>query len=201
MNSLLKFPFNVKYWKFLHRQNKFFVSQRKRIAWFCLLSFLTAAGLWRLSQETALISGIDWKDTGSATNSHVTLGKSLPPPWVALFINRGIFITRPKEFWGSSTGSCFPSPGGCLVHLENGNWHGFQSLSLPSVSLKCVALYTQLQSRGWVPGISRMLQEMDEGPTLSSQLKDSGLQHCAWPWVFHKLHWAEYCLMFVGPVY
>lgn len=33
------------------------------------------------------ISEIDWKDTGSATNSHVTLGKSLTPPWEALFIN------------------------------------------------------------------------------------------------------------------
>lgn len=116
--AFLKFPFNVKYWKFLHRQNKLYVSQRKRNAWFCLLSFLPAAGLWRLIQETALISGIDWKDTGSATNSHVTLGKSLPPHWVTLFENRGIFVTRPKEYWRSSTGSCFPSPGGALFTLR-----------------------------------------------------------------------------------
>lgn len=186
----------------------YYVSQRKRNAWFCLLSFLAAAGLWRLIQETALILGIDWKDTGSATNSHVTLGKSLPPHWVALFINHGIFVTRPKEFWGSSTGSCFPSPGGCLVYLENGNWygresvgleyhcHGFQFLNLPSVSIRCVALYTGLQSRGYQEFSECYRKWMKALPwVLSSKTAVSntvlGLG------CFISYTWAEYCLMFI----
>lgn len=56
-----------------------YVSPRKRNIWFCLISFSATAGLWRLIQKTALISGIDWRDTVSATNSHVTFGKSLIP--------------------------------------------------------------------------------------------------------------------------
>lgn len=108
----------------------------ERNVWFCLLSFWATARLWRLIQETALISGVDWKDTGSATSSHVTLGKSLTPHWVALFINYDTVVSRRREFWRSSTGRCLLLPTYRpvsllrvhLVHLEDGTWCTRESL-------------------------------------------------------------------------
>lgn len=49
------------------KKNYYLVSPRKRNVWYYILSFLATAGFWRLIQGTVLISGIDLKDTGSAT--------------------------------------------------------------------------------------------------------------------------------------
>lgn len=59
----------------------------ERRVWWCLFPSWPQLDCEYRSRRLS-VSEIDWKDTGSATNSHVTLGKSLTSHWDALFINR-----------------------------------------------------------------------------------------------------------------
>lgn len=139
------------------------------------------------------ISEIDWKDTGSVTNNHVTLGKSFNTSLRGLIYKLTPLWLDPQN---SEQTKLFAAAWHMVlwldrVHLAEGKgnrmvakaWLEFVRQALPHICEPGGDTWHFMSKEG----IIGILQEMDAGPSLGLQLQDKSSSALHLVWVFHKL--------------